>query len=235
MTPEDLAKLKESLGIENQDEARENAFARILVMGPAKSGKTTCVLASAPRAFHINCDGDSATKGAAALGGKFLTKKATTRRSLEASLQAAEKLVAVGEVRTVVLDTITLLADNMIDELKGQFDGFELWGEMANVLVGAVKRLSKLDAHLFVIAHMLPDSKQDAAGIMPAIGGSSKVRIPAMLDDWILLDVEPGRKPERQWLLGPQKSWNHSGRNIRRTVAVEATVPALFEELGITL
>lgn len=231
LTPQQLA----DMGVLNQDEVVENSFARVLVMGPAKAGKTTSLLATAPAPLHINCDGMSAAKGASALGGKFLSVDAFDTAGLKRALEIAEKLVAAGNVKTVVLDTVTLLADNLLDQLSVTRSGFELWGDLAELLVATVKRLCKLQAHIFVVAHMMPDNKNDAAGIMPAIGGSSKVRIPALLDDWILLDVEPGRKPERVWLLGPQKSWSHSGRNIRRTTQVEATVPALLAELGIPL
>lgn len=231
MSPEEIAKL----GVMTESEAAENAYARILVLGPAKAGKTTCLLASAPKALHINCDGQSASKGAKSLGAHFLTIDAFTPAQFKAALSAAEKLVASGDVKTIVLDTLTLLCDNVIDILDLQgLSGFDLWNEVADILVGGVKRLAKLDAHLFVVAHMSPE-QDPAAGIMPAVKGASKVRIPALLDDWILLDVEPGRKPERQFLLGPQKTWSHSGRNVRRSVAVDANVPALFEELGLKL
>lgn len=230
-TKEDL----EAMGVVDQDGAAESEFARILVLGPAKAGKTTCILATAPSPLCINCDGLSATKGAREEGGKFLVVDATTRATLKAAVGIAEKLVAAGDVKTVVLDTATLLADNLLDEISVTLTGWDVWSELSSVVTHAVKRLCRLPAHIFVVAHMAPD-KDVAEGIMPAIGGKLKSRLPALLDDWILLDVEPGRKPfERQWLLGPQKTWTHSGRNIRRTIAVEATVPALFAELGIAL
>lgn len=225
-----------ALGVMTQDEARDNAFARILLLGPAKAGKTTAIAGTAPLPLVINCDGQSATKGARNVHPeqRFNVIEATSRSTLKHALSVAEKLVAAGAAKTIVLDTITLLADNLLDECSVTLDGYDLWNEMADQLVGCVKRLSKLEAHLFVIAHMKPDS-DPAAGIMPAIPGQSKVRIPAMLDDWILLDVNPEATPERAFLLGPQKSWTHSGRNVRRTCAVPANVPALFEELGLAL
>lgn len=230
-----LAAQLAALGVVDQDNVAAESFARILVLGPAKAGKTTCVAKTAPKPLIINCDGKGATIGAANQGAQFLTIDATSRATWKRAQEAAAKLVAAGAVQTVIVDTLSLLADNILDEIKALgFEGYDIWNELEAQLGQGIKRLGQLDAHLFVNAHMMPAMDREA-GILPAIPGRSKWRIPALVTDWILLDVEPGRKPERQWLLGPQKAWTSSGRNIKRTCAVEATVPALFAELGIAL
>jgi hypothetical protein len=212
LTPAQL----EELGLVDQDGAAENAFA-------------------APRPLIINCDGQSATKGPKELGASFLVAEATTRATWRKACATALTLADQGKIGTIIVDTMTLLADNLLDEISVTLDGFERYTELAKQLVGGIRNLSKANAHLFVVCHMTPDHDA-AAGILPAIPGSAKIRIPGMLDDWILLDVEPGRKPhERCWLLGPQKGWNHSGRNIRNSKMIQATVPALLEEFGINL
>jgi hypothetical protein len=234
--PDPSAALRARFGVLTQDEAKDNAFARILLLGPAKAGKTTCIAGTAPKPLVINCDGLSATKGARLVhkGSKFLVAEAQSRAGLINAVKAAEALVASGDVRTVILDTATLLVDNILDEVtKAGFEGWDRWEELEKAVMGSVKRLAQLEAHLFVISHMDP-TKDPAQGILPTIGGKLKTRLPAMLDDWILLDVDPERNPERVFLLGPQKTWTHSGRNIRRRCMVEADVEALFEELGIT-
>jgi hypothetical protein len=56
--------------------------------------------------------------------------------------------------------------------------------------------------------------------------------LPALLDDWIMLEVDPA-SGKRNFLLGPQKNWTASGRNIKRSCVIEADVKLLFKELGI--
>jgi hypothetical protein len=236
--PDELAKL----GIISGDEAKDNAFARVLLLGPAKGGKTTCVATTAPDPLIINCDGDSATKYAAKTlrdnNGKAFMQIDVPRKGVRAAwkraVSAAEKAVSMGAARTVIVDTVSLLGENVVREVSLTLEGFERWGEIGDVLKGGLAALLDLEAHVFILGHMI-GNHEDAAGIMPMLKGDTKVWLPAKVDDWVLLDVEAGRKPERQFLLGPQKQWNHSGRNIKRTCAIEATVPALFKELGLTL
>jgi hypothetical protein len=224
----------EALGIYDQTSAQENAYARVLLIGPAKAGKTTCLALTSPGpALIINCDGDGATKGAAAQGAEFMAIDATNRPSWKRAVGLAHQLAAEGKVRTIIVDTVTLLCDNLLDDITVTLEGWEVWRELAEVLRGGIKKLLTAEAHVFVVAHVEPES-DSAAGILPSIPGKMKVKIPGLLDDWILLDVEAERQPhERQFLLGPQKSWTHSGRNVKRTCAIPADVGELFRELGI--
>lgn len=224
-----------ALGGYTAADAQSDSYARILLLGPAKSGKTTSIVTTAPKPVIINCDGQSALKYPAKKGAEFLAFDAHTRAEWKKAVGNAIKCVEAGAANTIVVDTISLLCDDLLDEITVTMTGWDVWTELATCVMQGIKRLMKAQAHLFVISHMTPDSDA-AAGIMPAIGGKLKIRLPAILDDWILLDVEADRKPhERLFLLGPQKSWTHSGRNVKRTCAIQATVPALFEELGIPL
>ena len=227
-----LARLA-ALGIADQLSTGENDFARVLVLGPPKVGKTTCIVGTAPRPLVINCDGRSATKGARLQGAEFHVVDAVNRATWVKAVKTACTAVREGLVRTVVVDTITLLADNIVDDASVTLSGFDMWNDVKAKLVGGLKQLMQLDAHVFVIGHMTAGHDTEP-GIMPMIGGQAKTLIPALIDDWVLLDFLEGRKPhERQFLLGPQGKWTSGGRNIKRSCQVEATVPALLAELGI--
>jgi hypothetical protein len=224
-----------ALGVYTAEEAAKSAFARVLVLGPAKAGKTTCLALTAPKPLIINCDGLDATMGAVNQGAQFLAVDVVNRATWKKACTTAGTLVAKGHVQSIIIDTLSLLSESLLDDISLTLDGFDKWNELSSQLLKGLRGLMKLEAHVFITSHMTPEHDK-AAGILPAIPGSSKIRIPAIVNDWVLLDVEAGRKPhERMWLLGPQKSWTHSGRNIRRSCAVEATVPALLEELGIGL
>lgn len=226
-----------ALEVYSQADATSDAYARILVLGAPKIGKTTCIVKSAPKPLIINCDGASATKGAANLGATFSAVNVGSIRSWQEACALAIKGAAEGTYSTVIVDTVTLLADTLEKELRAKgLAGWDLAGALNDALAEGVDLLrNKLAAHLFFVAHITPDH-EGVAGTLPDIYGRMKKRLPQAVDDWILLDVEPGRKPhERVFLLGPQKAWTHSGRNVKRTCQVEADVVPLFEELGIPL
>jgi hypothetical protein len=230
------AALLEQLGVYTNDDIAQSAYARVLLLGPQKGGKTTCVSKTAPSPLIINCDGPNATKGAANHGAKFMSVDASNRKSWGHAVKVAQQLVGARRVRTVIVDTISLLSYFLQKDIETTLSGFDLWTELEQQLMAkGLLKLCQLEAHLFVVAHMTP-VHESAAGILPVVKGSAKSTLPGFLDDWVMLDVKPGRTPhERMFLLGAQENWSASGRNIKRTCAVEATVPALFEELGIKL
>lgn len=230
----DLSALS-ALGLYNQDEAADTAYARLLILGAPKIGKTTAVVSTAPAPLIINCDGMSATKYAAKQGAKFSGFDVTGSRASWLKAQGiAKKAVEADVARTIVVDTMTLLADDIRDELMVQgFSGFELYGELASSLLGGMKRLYKLDAHVIIIAHMTPGEGTEA-GVIPLIAGQAKVKIPAIAHDVALFEynLDTGA---RQFAVGPQRNWAYSGRNVKRSAVVAPTIPALFTELGIAL
>jgi hypothetical protein len=223
-------------GVMTNDEVGECAFARILMLGQPKIGKTTALLTSAPRPLIINCDAEDATKYANRNGAKYLQLDAYDRKTWKAAVQRAKKLAAEGVIKSIIVDSLTMLADNLLNEISVTLEGFDLWNEFDSQFRGGCKSVMKAEAHVFLVAHITPDYKErdDSAGIAPLIPGQSKVKLPAAVSDYVLFELDP-TTGERQFLLGPQKSWNFSGRNVKRSCKVKATVPDLFGELGIAL
>lgn len=223
-------------GLEADDEksVQSDAWARILLLGAAKTGKSTCVTSTAPAPrLVLNCDGRDALVGAATFGGKFTSVQVDSLNSWRKAVRYAVKAAENGEYQTICVDTVTLLADTLLDELKSQYDGYELWGQLQDELVGGIRDLRSAEAHLVVVAHPLPNDNP-LVGILPSIPGKSASKIPAMLSDWVWFELDAKTEPPRRaFLVGAQKSWGHGGRNIKKSVSMDADVAELITELGL--
>jgi hypothetical protein len=224
-----------SIGAYTTAEIKESAFGRFLIVGPPKSGKTSALL-TAPKPLLINCDGPNAALGAAHQAkcpDDTPILDAYSIQSWKLAVQAAKKVVAAGVCKTIIVDTVTLLADNILDELKAKkFDGFLLWNEFDSIIRIQLKQLLSLDAHVFLVSH-IDSGHEEGAGIMPLFPGSGKRKIAGMVDNWVLMDLMPTRVPQRQFVLSPQENWHGSCRNLNRANVCPATVPDLFAALGI--
>lgn len=224
-----------SLNVYGDEETVADAWARILIMGPAKAGKTTCVLKTSPEpVFIINCDGPHALVGARNQGARgYRAVDVTTEKQWLDAVDYACRLSEAGEAQTVIIDPLTTLSDYIVDDLKRTHEGYELWGEVLNALTGGVRQLTRAEAHLLITAHPIPN-EDSLQGVLPGVAGKSATRIPAMMHDWIWLEVDTKKDPaERNFLVGPQKNWNHGARNAKRSVVIEADVAELLQELGI--
>lgn len=212
----------------------EEAFARVLILGQMKIGKTSALCTTAPRPVIINCDGIGATQYAAIENGSdFWQLDVNGLKTWGDAVKEACRMANDGEVETIIVDSVTLLSDELHAELAKSLSGFDLWGGLALELQSGLRRLMKAPAHVFLVAHIDP-SKDSSAGILPLIGGNTKVWLPAKVSDWVLFSYESGRKPDpRAFLVGPQDDWPRSGRRIRRSIEIcPPDVGDLLEELG---
>lgn len=221
------------------ESATEESWARILLLGAAKTGKTTSVLTTAPKPiFVINCD--DAEKNASALtyaklqGAEFAAVNVRNIVQWNDAVDYAVALSKAEKAQTVVLDTITLLGRSLLEDLKQEDwdDPRRMWAEFGDELQFGFRRLCEVDAHLFIVAHPLPHD-DGMLGILPAIPGKSAAYIPAEIADWIWFDYDPKMKPQRAYLVGPQKSWGHGARNAKRSIRLPANATKLIEELGM--
>src|SRR5688572_8736466 len=147
----------EKLGIMSSDEVQAEAFARILIVGAMKVGKTTAVAETAPGPILIgNCDGTAATVFPASRGAKFLEMPIKNRASWRKFVDTAVKLANDGKIRTIMVDTITLLADSIAGECESTLTGFDIWSELEKQLKAGLRRLLDAPAHVFLLAHIDP-------------------------------------------------------------------------------
>ena len=229
-------------------QVQDSAWGRVLLIGPKQSGKTVSLANTLPKPLVINCDGWASMRGAAKLGGKNPQWKSidvNCERDWMPAVVASERLVSASIIRSVVLDTATCLVDNLADEYKARgMKGWDLWGEVNDTVLEGCKRLANLNAHFFVVCHMQTSDYDGSAGILPLIGGQLKQRLPRLLDDWILFNVDPTAVPpasKRRFILGCHGSWIASGRNIKSEkilpadpIAYPKAATDLLIELGAT-
>jgi hypothetical protein len=227
-SPADLVKY----GLTASEDLADAAFARLLVLGAGKTGKTTSILKSSPGPIlAINCDGEGATHPAIREGASFVEIPADTRNTWKKACETAVKLADDEKIRTIVVDTFTLLADNIVAECALTLDGFDLWKEVGKYLQNGIRRLKQAQAHLIVTCHMDP-LEDEIVGITPLIPGRTKTWLPGALSDILLFEMDQ-TTGKRQFLVGPQKYWTHSGRKVTRSCTIEPDMKKVFAELGL--
>lgn len=230
-SPTKVAIPKDLLFYDDQQVA-ETGYARILITAPPKAGKTVSVVSSAPGPVVVlNCDGGEALVPARRHGGKFRAVDIDSARTWDLATKAVVKMAEAGECRTCVVDTITLLAGNVLQrEMALRFTGFDVYSQVENAIMSGLNRLLAAPCHLFVLAHI---TKEDGVGILPDVPGKAKRMVAGLLSDWIGLSYDPQRDPQRAFVVGPFDGWRGHGRNVKRAALVPASVPDLFEELDI--
>lgn len=219
----------------DNESVETEAWGRILLLGPAKAGKSTsCALTSPPPVLVLNCDNEkSALIGPVNLGAKFKAINITTVRVWNQAIAYALEEAKAERVSTIVVDPISSLGETIVEELGRSMEGYDLWGRVKEELVGGIKDLMKADAHLIVTAHVLPND-DGLVGVLPAIPGKASTLIPAKLSDWVWLNLDTSKNPpERGFFVGPQKGWNHGCRNAKGSKIIDANITTLLEELGM--
>lgn len=215
----------------------KSGHVKVMLGGPPKGGKTTTVLKTSPTPIYVvNADPGGLT-GAAREGAVFDFDDVFTFNALKSSLAYLRKEHA--KYKTVVIDSFTWLAKNLENEAKSYGrSGYELWGPHGDTLLAMALTIVELPVHAVIIAHLL-DSGNDAGsfGVLPAVGGQSKVLVPALAQDWLWLEVTPGKtaeeEPKREFLLGPQGNWKHGCRSIKSVGRMEANITEFIKRAGL--
>ena len=218
------------------------AFARVLLTGDRKAGKTTAVLTTAPGPIAVlNADGPGAPMAARRFGAKGLKILDVTGPELWIKgCEAAANLAKAGEIKTIVADTITLLVNKVIaGEMGRRFKDYHIWSNTYQCFMNGLEILERAQAHVFLIAHYDMDN-----GLI-TLDGKLKKDIPAMAHDIVHLDYKPGRttrdpetgtitKLERAFMIGPSASGLSGGRHSDENKIIPADVRLLLAELGIS-
>lgn len=221
MATEDLFYSEETL--------KNSAFARVLLTGPQKAGKTTAILTTAPGPICVlNCDGEGAPMAAKRHGAKDLLICDVSSVALwERGVAGAVKLANEGKVKSIVVDTITLLINDVLSrEFSRRYSGFDIWRETLNSFLQGFDKLKAAPAHLFLPAH------HDLSDGQVAVDGKLKGMIPGLVHDIVHLDFNPKRDPARAFHVGPSASGLSGSRNCDENKVIPANVRELLALLG---
>lgn len=213
----------------DEAELEGDAFARILLTGEAKAGKTTALLTTAPGPICVlNCDGFGAPMAAKRFGPKPLKiLDVPTSDVWRRGVDAALKLAAEGQIKTIVVDTITMLINNVLTlEYNKKAQGFEIWRLVLDDGLRYLTKLLNAQAHVFVVSHFMLEDGQ------LAVNGNLKVQIPAMVHDRVHLEYRPNKEPARVFHVGPHATGLSGGRNSNENKVIPADATLLLRELG---
>lgn len=219
------------LNIYSEADLEGSAYARVLLTSIPKSGKTTSVLCTSPAPiFVLNADGPGAPMAARRKGANGLKiLDVHTPELWTHGVSAACKMAAQGEVKTIVVDTITSLVNNVMASHFGQrFQGYDIWRAVIDSTMGGLNKLLLAPAHLFILSHYGMDNGEIA------LNGQLKTVIPALVHDRVHLDFDPKRNPPRAFMIGPSASGLSGGRHSDENKIIPADVRLLLAELGIS-
>ena len=213
----------------NEDELERSAYGRVLVTGIRKSGKTTCLATTAPGPVAlINCDGPGAPIAAKRHGAKNLfIADVVSVDSWRRAVDGACKLAEDGKVNSIIVDTFTLLINNVLTlEFTEKFSGFEIWRNVLNDGLRGLHKLINAPAHLFVVCHSTLEDGQ------LALNGALKEQVPAMVHDIAHFEFDPKKDPSRMLHLGPSASGMTGSRFSDENKTIEGDARLLLAELG---
>lgn len=213
----------------SESELEASAYARVLVTGIRKSGKTTALATTAPGPVCIlNCDGFGAPIAARRFGAKDLKiADIDSSQKWKLGVDGAVRLANEGAIKTIVVDTFTLLVNNTLTlEFNKRFDGFEIWRNVLDTGLRGIYRLMQAPAHLFVVCHFDMENGQ------LALNGALKEQLPAMIHDIVNFEFNPKNDPSRVFHMGPSASGITGGRFADTNKSIEADATLLLRELG---
>jgi hypothetical protein len=208
---------------------------RMLLVAPPKSGKTTCAVMTSPGPCYVlNSDGKGALDPVALMGGDFIAEDCNSIDSYDRALKWGK--ANKDKFATIILDNISTLSEAFEGELKksGQYnDGRQLYPELKNRVMYVINSLLAMPHHVVVIGHVDSDNNMKAGfGHILNIAGKAKITIPAMLQDWIWLNVSVNpetKEVSREFYLAPQGNWTKGVRSLKDVTTMDADISKFIE------
>lgn len=232
-------------------ELEKDSFLRVLLLGPAKVGKSSMVIASSPPPVRVLlCESDSALTHAVRIAGSnFTFERIKDWNTMSAAIQEARKDAEASKLKTLIVDPLsdfaTVLEEQclkMTDNGKGP-DGRRAYPEYNRRMRHLLEQLFRVPAHLIVVSHYIdtgggevqPDGGGEATprtgeGIVPLLPGKARALVAAKFPDVVWMDYVKG---ERILVTGPRGAWGPGCRSLSETKILPADVNSKEQNVGI--
>jgi hypothetical protein len=224
----------------------DNPYERVLLMGPAKCGKSTAVISTSPGPVRVLlCEDDCALNGAKR---RTLNFDFDRLRGFDSALKAiVEAKVAAkeGKIKTVVVDPLSDLAHRMMEECwrstltsNGKEDGRSAYQLIFRRLSHVIELLLTIPAHVVIISHYTETGgelidgqiEKTGEGILPLIPGKARALLSAKFYDVVWMDLRrSGKEVERLFVTTPRGAWGPGCRNLEGAESRPADVGDLFK------
>lgn len=221
-------------------------YLRVLLMGAAKVGKSTCSITSLVSAFgpgYVFCCGDkSGMMPAARRTKKFEFDRISDEHVMEAAIKEAKRGIKEGQYKWIFVDDFSLYAGWLEGELRdasaranksGEPDGRRYWSEFKQRILNIPRRLFDVKAHVVFATHFIEQSQEidgqrakSGTGIVPMIGGSAREELPALFQDVIFMEK---KSEKRVFLVNPIGVWGPGCRSTDETKEIPADFGAFFK------
>lgn len=230
-------------------------FIRLLTLGPPGCGKTR-LIATCPKPVYVICSDDETKLDSAARvskdfvydvanasdGSKLLTQA-------ETCIKEAVRGVNAGEYKTVFWDTFSTFGTLLViaeldatDDGKGP-NGREAYSSFGKRMFNLVSRVTHIKAHVVFTSHDYPISpKMDGQidkrgeGILPAIEGSIRAKLPGMFRDTCYLAKKKGSQ-DRELLFHIDGVWGPRSNSLPGVESLPADITEFIrraESFGVS-
>jgi hypothetical protein len=215
-------------------------YLRVLLMGPAKIGKSCASIASLAHTFGLGyvfvCGDKSGLEPVLRRTKKFECDLVRDENSMETAIKEAKRGVKEGKYKWIVVDDFSLYASWLEGALRdasalanksGEPDGRRYWPEYKTRLLNVARRLLDANAHVVFVSHYISQSQEidgqrakSGNGIVPMIGGAAREELPALFKDVIFM--EKGKDDSRVFKVNPLGVWGPGCRSIDGTKDINA-------------
>lgn len=211
-----------------------------LVLGFAKTGKTTSVIKSAVQAFGkgvvICCSTKEHMLGALAEcpdGWDWTVVKSI--EDMDNTIKEVRRAVKEGTYKWVLVDDFNLYADEVEEAMKkAHNDGYKTYPAYRANLRNTILRLTDLGVHVLTTMHFIEVSEYEiegqgpkkGAGIVPLLTGVAKAIVPGIYHEVIFMEKIRGDR--RVFYVNPSGVWGAGCNNVKGTHEIDADVGKLW-------